>query len=309
MRTAATRLKDFPLEERLAACGTTVVAQPSAWAGRWASYRTASGAVGERGSVAASTERATSNQLASAYGNDAPFKQVICDLGCGKGEYTVAVAKLHPEILFVGIDIDGVCVVRSADLANAEGVTNAVFIYDRDPVLSNFFAEGELSGILMNFPTPYPNKKRSELRLTHKDRLLEDRHLLVPGGFIRFRADGLPLRDFSLTQLELAGYELEWVSDDVRAQYPNEPWSGYERKLTAKGAKVCGFMATSKPGPIPEPQAVAQTAPLSLVSYLPDDLEHMEYVPYGMEGCVTNLINYRKHQRAKGLPPYVPPKI
>lgn len=280
MRTAATRLKNFPFEERLAACGHTVVTSPEAWQGRWASYV-----------------------------EGLSPKQIILDLGCGKGEYTVAVAKLHPETLFVGIDVDGVCVVRSADHANAEGVRNAVFIYDQDPVLSAYFAPGELDGILMNFPTPYPNKKRAKLRLTHKDRLIEDRHLLKPHGFIRMRSDGRPLRDFSLTQLELAGYDLTWVSDDVRSEFPDEPWSGYERKLTAKGAKVCGFEARPRAGAIPAPADVPQTAPLSLVSYLPDDLEHMDYVPYGMEGCVTNLVNYRKHLRSKGLPAYTPPKV
>lgn len=280
MRTAATRLKNFPLEERLAACGRTVVVEPAAWAGKWAGY---------------------------VEGFEP--QQVILDLGCGKGEYTVAVAKLHPEVLFVGIDVDGVCVVRSADHANAEGVTNAVFIYDQDPVLSDIFAEHELDGILMNFPTPYPNKKKAPLRLTYVDRLLENRHLLKPDGFIRFRSDGLPLRDFSLTQLQLAGYELTWQSNDVRALYPDEPWSGYERKLVAKGAPVCGFEAISPAGVIPAPEDIEQTAPLSLVSYLPEDLEHMTYVPYGMEGCVTNLINYRKHLRAQGKPAYTPPKV
>lgn len=305
MRTAATRLKDFPLQERLEACGRTVVAEPSSWAGRWASYRADEC---ERGTGEESESSPTQGGVAQV-APAKPFSQVILDLGCGKGEYTVAVAKLHPEILFVGIDIDGVCVVRSADRANAEGVANAVFIYSQDPPLSDIFAEGELAGILMNFPTPYPNKKKAPLRLTHKDRLLEDRHLLATGGFLRLRTDGLPLRDFSLTQLELAGYSTEWVSDDVRSLYPEEPWSGYERKLAEKGAKACGFMATAKPGPIPAPEEVSQTAPLSLVSYLPEDLEHMGYVPYGMEGCVTNLINYRKHQRAKDLPVYTPPKV
>lgn len=285
MRTAATRLKNFPLEERLAACGTTVVADPSAWAGKWATYR-----MGSKGTAQ-------------------PYSQVILDLGCGKGEYTVSVAKLHPEILFVGIDVDGVCVVRSADYANAEGVANAVFIYDRDPILSEIFAEHELAGILMNFPTPYPNKKNAHLRLTYVDRLLEDRHLLKEGGFIRLRCDGLPLRDFSLTQFELAGYSLRWVSDNVRSKFPGEPWSGYERKLVAKGACVCGLEAVSEAGAIPSPEDIKQTAPLSLVSYLPEDLESMGYVPYGMEGCVTNLINYRAHLRAKGKPVYTPPKI
>lgn len=290
MRTAATRLKDFPLEERLDACGAWVVGNPAAWSGRWASYVV--DAAGEPCAPAAQ-----------------PYKQVILDLGCGKGEYTVAVAKLHPETLFVGIDVDGVCVVRSADYAREQGVHNAVFIYDRDPQLSAFFAAGELDGILMNFPTPYPNKKKAPLRLTYVDRLLEDRRLLKPRGFIRMRTDGAPLRDFSLTQLELAGYETEWVSDDVRSLYPDEPWSGYERKLTAKGAPVCGFMAIAKEGPVPASEDIQQTAYLSLVSYLPDDLEHMTYVPYGMEGCVDNLVHYRARMRAKGLEPKMPARV
>lgn len=299
MRTAATRLKDFPLEERLAACGRRIASDPNEWKGRWASYF----------SECADYATAPSEPSAKPSCKAKIYERVILDLGCGKGEYTVAVAKLHPEILFVGIDIDGVCVVRSADLANAEGVDNVVFIYERDPELSSMFAEGELAGILMNFPTPYPNKKRASLRLTYIDRLLEDRHLLVDGGFIRLRTDGQPLRDFSLTQFGLAGYELLWTSDDVRSKYPDEPWSGYEHKLTAKGAKVCGCMAVSRAGDIPAAEDVVQTAPLSLVSYLPDDLEHMGYVPYGMEGCVTNLINYRAHLRKKGLPVYTPPKV
>lgn len=290
MRTAATRLKDFPLEERLQACRQTVIANPSSWAGRWTQYR-----------CGGTCTDASANSAGTVAG--APFKQVILDLGCGKGEYTVAVAKLHPEILFVGIDVDGVCVVRSADRANAEGVRNAVFIYARDPELSKYFAPGELSGILLNFPTPYPNKKRAHLRLTYVDRLLEYRHLLGEGGFVRLRTDGMPLRDFSLTQLELAGYDVLWTSDDVRARYPAEPWSGYEEKLVAKGAKVCGFEAVPQQGAIPLPEDIEQTAYLSLVSYLPADLEHMSYVPYGMEACVKNLANYRAHMRAKGKEP------
>lgn len=307
MRTAATRLKNFPLEERLEACGVWVVANPSAWAGRWASYTIDSENSDLESQVKVGVAKDPGETITTE--GHAPYSQVILDLGCGKGEYTVALAKLHPETLFVGIDVDGVCVVRSADHARAEGVRNAVFIYDRDPALSQIFAAGELDGILMNFPTPYPNKKRAALRLTYVDRLLEDRRLLKAGGFIRLRTDGRPLRDFSLTQLELAGFETQWVSDDVRSLYPQEPTSGYEQKLTAKGASVCGFLARAKPGLIPAPEDIEQTAALSLVSYLPDDLEHMDYVPYGMEGCVDNLVHYRARMRARGLEPQMPPKV
>ena len=64
----------------------------------------------------------------------------MLDLGCGKGEYTVECAAARPDTLFVGIDVDGVCVVRCAERAIAQGVTNAVFVFnEEDRDLSDFF--------------------------------------------------------------------------------------------------------------------------------------------------------------------------
>lgn len=194
------------------------------------------------------------------------YQHVVLDLGCGKGEYTVECAAARPDTLFVGIDVDGVCVVRCAERAIAQGVTNAVFAFnEEDRDLSDFFAEGELSAILLNFPTPFPKKKKAPLRLTYLDRLMAYRPLLAKGAPLRLRTDSMPMHAFSLTQLELAGYELLWDTDDVRSLFPEEPWSGYEQKLVAQGASVYRFAAVAGP----EPEAVQQTAPLSLVSYLP----------------------------------------
>ncbi|WP_417159862.1 hypothetical protein [Senegalimassilia anaerobia] len=310
---------------------------------------------------------------------------MVLDLGCGKGEYTVACAKLRPDVLFVGFDVDAVCTLRAAEAASAVGVDNAVFLMDGVPSfgdeveagisdsgavscgdsgnpsesktleladcpcstatgargdspdasltpvkcpeqahasrasvrkgarsgapaeidLSTVFAVGELSALLMNFPTPFPKKKKAHLRLTYLDRLMGYRPLLGRGAGIRLRTDSQPLRDFSLTQLELAGYEITWRSDDVRVEFPDEPWSAYERKLTEQGACVFGIAAC--PGPAPE--HVEQTAPLSLVSYLPDNLDRLDYVPHGMQGCVENLRNRNARERARGMQEFRPPVI
>ncbi len=309
----------------------------------------------------------------------------MLDLGCGKGEYTVACAKLRPDVLFVGFDVDAVCTLRAAEAAAAAGVDNAVFLMDGVPSfgdeveaglasggavscgdsgnpskskaleladrpcstaagacgdspdasltpvkcpeqahasrasarkgarsgapaeidLSTVFAVGELSALLMNFPTPFPKKKKAHLRLTYLDRLMGYRPLLGRGAGIRLRTDSQPLRDFSLTQLELAGYEITWRSDDVRAELPDEPWSAYERKLTEQGA--CAFGIAACPGPAPE--HVEQTAPLSLVSYLPVNLEQLDYIPHGMQGCVENLRNRNARERARGKQEFRPPVI
>lgn len=362
MRSAASRLhKGFSFANRFRECSDWICCDGAAWAGRWAAW-TPGGAV-----------------------RDQLFSHVVLDLGCGKGEYTVACAKLRPDVLFVGFDVDAVCTLRAAEAAAAAGVDNAVFLMDGVPSfgdeveaglasggavscgdsgnpskskaleladrpcstaagacgdspdasltpvkcpeqahasrasarkgarsgapaeidLSNVFAIGELSALLMNFPTPFPKKKKAHLRLTYLDRLMGYRPLLGRGAGIRLRTDSQPLRDFSLTQLELAGYEITWRSDDVRAELPDEPWSAYERKLTEQGA--CAFGIAACPGPAPE--HVEQTAPLSLVSYLPVNLEQLDYIPHGMQGCVENLRNRNARERARGKQEFRPPVI
>ena len=340
MRSAASRLhKGFSFSKRFRECSAWICCNGAAWAGRWAAWAPG-GAVREKA-----------------------FTHVVLDLGCGKGEYTVACAKLRPDVLFVGFDVDALCTLRAAEAAAAEGVDNAVFLMDGVPAfddeaeagapaasavadgiargdlsggssasakhpeqahasrasagkgarsgapaeidLSTVFAAGELSALLMNFPTPFPKKKKAHLRLTYLDRLMTYRPLLGQGAGIRLRTDSQPLRDFTLTQLELAGYEVTWRSDDVRAEFPSEPWSAYERKLTEQGA--CAFGISACPGPAPE--RVEQTAPLSLVSYLPDNLDQLDYVPHGMQGCVENLRNRNARERARGKKEFRPPVI
>lgn len=306
MRTPRSRLpKDFSLEERLAACAQAAESDPEAWRGRWHTWApsTASNAAAHGGTADGSTVAHAPAEASPA--PRTPYERVVLDLGCGKGEYTVACARLRPDTLFIGLDVEGVCVMRGAELALAEGVPNAVFVWADDPDLATIFAPGELDGILMNFPTPYHKKKKAHLRLTYLDRLMAYRTILAPGASVRLRTDSLPFRDFSLTQLELAGYRLLWNTDDVRALFPDEPTSAYEAKLTAQGAVVCGFEAV--PGPAPE--HVEQTALLSLVSYLPEDIENLTYVPYGMQGYVANTIGCQANRRAKGLPAWKPPIV
>ena len=282
MRTAASRLpKGFSLEERLAACASNVEPRPKDRAGQWRLW------------------------APDGARRDSPWRAVVLDLGCGKGEYTVECAAANPDVLFVGLDVDGVCVMRAAECAIAQGAANAVFALHDDSDLSQTFGAGELAAILLNFPTLFPKKKKAQCRLTHFERLMAYRPLLAPGAGVRLRTDSMPLRDFSLTQLEIAGYELQWNTDDVRSMFPDEPWSGYERKLVAQGAPVCGFAAV--PGPAPEHPE--QTAPLSLVSYLPEDIENLTYVPHGMQGCVENMKGRRANRRAKGLSEWTRPII
>lgn len=225
----------------------------------------------------------------------ATYREVRLDLGCGKGVSTVEAARREPDVLFVGVDYEPLCIAYAAQHACESGLHNVVFVPGKGSDVPEFFSPGELAAIWLNFPTPFPRRRKATERLTYLDRLMDYRHVLAPGGVVRLKTDSQPLRDFTLTQLDLAGYEVLWTTDDCRSMLPDEPVSGYEARLTAQGASVYAVCAT----PGPEPEHVEQTAKLSLVDYLPDDLSAMTYVPHGMERTVTNIRNLEAKGRSR----------
>lgn len=266
--------KHFVLEERLERYASFIELEPQRWAGRWA-----------RACWPLFGPANASNPASPSSADE--FREVRLDLGCGKGAFLVESARRNPDVLFVGVDAEPLCIAYTAQHISEAGLRNAVVIPGTGSLVRTAFGHGELSRIHLNFPTPYPRKKQAARRLTILERLLEYREVLAPQGTLRLRTDSQPLRDFSVIQLDLAGYDIVWSSDDERAAFPDEPTSEYEERLTSQGACVYGVWAT--PGDLPE--RIEQTASLSLVDYLPDDLFAGGYVPYGMNGTITNLRN------------------
>ena len=264
--------KNFVLEERLERYGHVIEPDPVLWRGRWGE---ACAPVGAR-----------------------PFSEVRLDLGCGKGAFAIEAARREPDVLFVAMDSEPVCVAYAAQHVCESGVPNVVVVPGNGMRVREFFSPGELSLIYLNFPTPFPRKRDAAKRMACMERLLDFRDVLAAGAEVRLRTDSQPLFDFMLTQVPLAGYELLWESRDARAERPDDPASEYERRLGAKGARVLALTAT--PGPVPE--HVEQTAELSLAAYLPHDLtslQGMAYAPHGMEATVTNLRNRALRERAQ----------
>ncbi|MBQ9005709.1 MAG: methyltransferase domain-containing protein [Atopobiaceae bacterium] len=259
--------KNFVLEERLETYADAIELRPANLAGRWA-------------------------EACLSLGSDVPYREVRLDLGCGKGHFSAASAKREPDVLFIGIDAEPICIAYAAQKATEEGLRNMVLVPGTGEQVVDMFGAGEVSRIHLNFPTPYPRKKEAHKRLVILERLLEYRRILAPAGEVALRTDSQPLRDFALTQFELAGYDVTWQSDDARGEHPDDPTSEYEERLSAQGA--CVYAITARPGK--DPGYVEQTAPLSLVDYLPQDLQNLDYVPHGMQGTVINLRNRRIHE-------------
>lgn len=229
-----------------------------------------------------------------------PDARLHVDLGCGKGLWISRAAQALPGDAFVGIDNDRTCVSFALERIGSARAGNALVVFDDARSLRELFAPGEIDVLHVNFPTPFPRKKEAASRVTSSARLMEYRDLLAPDGRIQLKTDSQPLFDFTLEQLDRAGYEVVQMTRDMRdggfaASCEDLVPSAYEEKLVAKGARVLALHAVVGARPvdfIPEDL-------IGLAQYLPEDLDALDYAPHGMEDTVANLRNRKRNAAAK----------
>ncbi|MDE6570587.1 MAG: tRNA (guanosine(46)-N7)-methyltransferase TrmB [Alistipes sp.] len=137
------------------------------------------------------------------FGNDRP---VVLELGCGKGEYTVALAQRDPSRNYIGIDIKGARMWRGAKTATERGMTNVAFLRTRIEFIDSLFGEGEVAEIWITFPDPQLKTRRAAKRLTSPDFLARYARLLATDGQIHLKTDSQHL--YAYTQAVIARFGL-----------------------------------------------------------------------------------------------------
>lgn len=147
-------------------------------------------------SVNNSTEHA--GKWSEFFGNDHP---IILELGCGKGDLSLGLARQHPEFNFLGIDIKGVRMWTGARQGLEEGLDNLGFLRCDLHGLREFFAKEEIGGIWITFPDPFPRKKHTKNRMTNERFLAQYVELLAPGATIWFKTDNNSLFEYTLSHL------------------------------------------------------------------------------------------------------------
>ena len=154
---------------------------------------------------------------AAFFHNDNP---IVLELGCGKGEYTVGLARVHPEVNYIGVDIKGARMWRGLTQAREEGLNNVAFIRTRIDQIEHFFAPGEVNEIWVTFPDPHPGEgeRNARHRLTSPEFLERYRKIVTSDGILNLKTDSPIMYDFTLHNvIEKQGLELLYASDDLYA--------------------------------------------------------------------------------------------
>ena len=138
---------------------------------------------------------------------------IVLELGCGKGEYTVELAKLYPEMNFIGVDIKGARMWTGATQALKEGLKNVAFLRTSIEIIDRFFAEDEVQEIWLTFSDPQMKNPRKRLTSTY---FMERYHrFLVDGGIIHLKTDSNFLFTYTSYMVEKNHLPLLFRTEDL----------------------------------------------------------------------------------------------
>jgi tRNA (guanine-N7-)-methyltransferase len=159
---------------------------------------------------------------------------IILELACGKGEYTVSLARLFPNKNFIGIDYKGNRIWRGAKTALEDNVQNVGFLRIQIENIVDYFGEGEVDEIWITFPDPQPQLSREKKRLTAPGFLNKYRSILNPGGIIHLKTDNDGLHAYTTEKISELGLPLHVRTEDLyNSAYVDEVLSiktYYEKK-------------------------------------------------------------------------------
>lgn len=176
------------------------------------------------------------------FGNDQPL---YIEIGMGKGQFILEMARRNPDRNFIGIEKYSSVLVRALEKCETDTPENLRFIrMDAEEIL-DVFAPDEVSGIYLNFSDPWPKDRHAKRRLTYRGFWDRYKVILKPEGQVVFKTDNRPLFDFSLEEVEIAGWTLVNVTFDLHhSEYmEGNVMTEYEARFSAKGNPIHRLVA------------------------------------------------------------------
>lgn len=150
------------------------------------------------------------NWANKVFGNNNP---IVLELGCGKGEYAVALAELYPEVNFIGVDLKGSRMWTGAKEAKDKGMKNVAFLRTHIEFITRFFAKDEISEIWLTFPDPQMKKARKRLTSTRFLELYSK--ILKDNGIIHLKTDSMFMYSYTMEVIRINELNVVFSCDDL----------------------------------------------------------------------------------------------
>ena len=170
------------------------------------------------------------------FGNDHP---IHVEVGNGKGAFVSGMAKANPEINYIGIDIQKSVLSYALDKVLATDVPNIKLLWVDGSDLTDYFEDGEIDRLYLNFSDPWPKKRHEKRRLTYQSFLATYQQILPENGEIHFKTDNRGLFEYSLVSFSQYGMKLKGVWLDLHASdFEDNVLTEYEQKFANKGQVI-----------------------------------------------------------------------
>ena len=186
-------------------------------------------------------EQPQAGKWQTIFGNDHP---IYIEVGMGKGQFITTLAQKNPEINYIGIEKYSSVLVRA--LEKREAIENPPptirFIRLDAENICSMFEKDEVSRIYLNFSDPWPKDRHAKRRLTSQEFLKRSDRILKPDGYVEFKTDNKDLFQFSLEQVEPAGWHLDaftWDLHNDEVLNQGNVMTEYEQKFSSMGNPIC----------------------------------------------------------------------
>lgn len=171
------------------------------------------------------------------FGNDNPVR---VEVGTGKGRFIMDLAELNPDVNYVGIEKFSSVLIRALEKQAERDLKNVRFIRMEAERIEDIFAEGEVDRIYLNFSDPWPKDRHAKRRLTSRQFLARFKKILKKDGVIEFKTDNRDLFDFSVEEVEPAGWKIDAITYDLHNSEMNEGniMTEYEERFSSMGNPI-----------------------------------------------------------------------
>jgi tRNA (guanine-N7-)-methyltransferase len=161
------------------------------------------------------------------------------EIGTGKGGYSLEMARMHPEDVFVAVEKNESAAGIAAKKFDEAGLDNLFLIHQDARDLTLWFAQAEADVIHLNFSDPWPKKRNAKRRLSADSFLAQYDQVLADDGQIQMKTDNPSLYEYSVLNFLKSGWLLEDMSVDFRREpHPEDAVTEYEQKFMEEGKPV-----------------------------------------------------------------------